>query len=144
MKILLVLMGLLPLYGIVRWQRTGRRVKGMLLCQIIGFFMVGIVLVSVSAVNVMAAETAAETATEAAADGIGAKGAGLLAAALAVGLSSIGGGIAVAASASSALGAISENEKIFARAIVFVGMAEGVALLGMIIAFMILAKIPNL
>jgi V/A-type H+-transporting ATPase subunit K len=56
-------------------------------------------------------------------------------------MSCIGAGIAVAASASSALGAISENEKTFGKALIFVALAEGVALYGLLISFQILSKI---
>ncbi len=59
-------------------------------------------------------------------------------AALAVGLSGIGGGIAVASAASAALGAISENDKAFGKALIFVGLAEGVALYGLIVALLLL------
>ncbi len=68
-------------------------------------------------------------------------GMGYLAAALVTGLSCIGGGIAVAAAASSALGAISENSSILGKSLIFVGLAEGVALYGLIISFMILGKL---
>ena len=55
-----------------------------------------------------------------------------------VGLAGIGGGIAVASSASAALGAISENDKAFGKALIFVGLAEGVALYGLIVALLLL------
>ncbi len=61
-----------------------------------------------------------------------------IAAALSTGLSCIGGGIAVASASSAALGAISEDSSIMGKSIVFVGLAEGVALYGLIISFMIL------
>ena len=61
-----------------------------------------------------------------------------IAAALAVGTSGIGGGIAVSAAASAALGAISEDEKAFGKALIFVGLAEGVALYGLIVALLLL------
>ena len=61
-----------------------------------------------------------------------------MAAALATGLSCIGGGIAVASAASAALGAISEDASVMGKALVFVALAEGVALYGLIISFMIL------
>ena len=48
------------------------------------------------------------------------------------------GGIAVASSASAALGAISENDKAFGKALIFVGLAEGVALYGLIVALLLL------
>lgn len=61
-----------------------------------------------------------------------------IAAALSTGLGSIGTGIAVASSASSAIGAISENEGIFGKAIVFVGLSEGISIFGFLISLMIL------
>lgn len=64
-----------------------------------------------------------------------------LAAGLSVGLSCVGGGIAVSAAASAALGAISEDSSILGKSLIFVGLAEGVCLYGLIISFMILGKL---
>lgn len=61
-----------------------------------------------------------------------------IAAALATGLSGIGGGIAVASAASAALGAISEDSSIMGKSLIFVGLAESVCLYGFIISLMIL------
>lgn len=83
---------------------------------------------------------AAEDGAAAAQSGLAA-GMGYLAAALVTGLSCIGGGIAVANAASSALGAISEDGSIFGKSMIFVAMAEGIALYGLIISFMILGKL---
>lgn len=83
--------------------------------------------------NAFAAETAS-TASNAA-------GWGYLAAALSTGMSCIGGGIAVSAAASAALGAISEDGSILGKSLIFVGLAEGVCLYGLIISFMILGKL---
>jgi ATP synthase subunit C. len=66
-------------------------------------------------------------------------GLGMLGVALVTGLSCIGAGIAVAASASSAIGAISENPKTFGKAMIFVALAEGVALYGLLISIQILS-----
>jgi len=68
-------------------------------------------------------------------------GLGYIGAALSTGLSCIGGGIAVASSASAALGAISEDQGILGKSLIFVGLAEGIALYGLIVSFMILGKI---
>ena len=68
-------------------------------------------------------------------------GMGYLAAAISTGASCIGGGIAVASAASAALGAISEDQSILGKSLIFVGLAEGVALYGLIISFMILGKL---
>lgn len=70
-----------------------------------------------------------------------AKGMGYLAAALSTGLSCIGGGVAVSAAASAALGAISEDSSILGKSLIFVGLAEGVCLYGLIISFMIIGSL---
>src|SRR5699024_11855073 len=70
-----------------------------------------------------------------------AQGLGYLGAALVTGLSGIGSGIAVASSASAALGAISEDGSLFGKSMIFVAMAEGIALYGLIISFMILGRL---
>ena len=66
---------------------------------------------------------------------------GFLAAAIAVGLGSIGAGIAVSSVGSAAMGAMAERPEMAARALIFVGLAEGIAIYGLIIAIMILGKI---
>lgn len=66
---------------------------------------------------------------------------GYIAAALAVGLSSLAAGIAVGLIGSSALGAISEKPEISGKALIFLGLAEGIAIYGLIISIMILGKI---
>ena len=63
------------------------------------------------------------------------------AAALSTGMSCLGGGIAVSAAASAALGAISEDGSILGKSLIFVGLAEGVCLYGLIISFMILGSL---
>ena len=81
---------------------------------------------------------AADTASAAASS---ATGLGYIAAALVTGLSCIGGGIAVASAASAALGAISEDASVLGKSLIFVGLAEGVCLYGLIISFMILGQL---
>ncbi len=61
-----------------------------------------------------------------------------IAAALSTGLSCLGAGIAVASAASSALGALSEDSSIMGKALIFVALAESIALYGLIISFTIL------
>ena len=63
-----------------------------------------------------------------------------LAAALSTGLACIGAGIAVASTGAAAIGAMAEKPETFGRSLIFVGMAEGVAIYGLIIAFMILNR----
>jgi V/A-type H+-transporting ATPase subunit K len=59
-------------------------------------------------------------------------------AAVAVGIGSLGAGYAVGAVGSAAVGTVAERPEIFGRALLFVGLAEGVAIYGLIIAFIIL------
>jgi V/A-type H+-transporting ATPase subunit K len=63
-----------------------------------------------------------------------------LAAALSTGLAAIGAGIAVSATGAAAVGAIAEKPEVFGRALIFVGLAEGIAIYGLIISFMILSQ----
>lgn len=65
---------------------------------------------------------------------------GLLAAALSTGLSAIAAGIAVAIVGSAAMGAVAERPEVMGRSIIFVGLAEGIAIYGLIISIMILGK----
>ena len=55
-----------------------------------------------------------------------------------MGLGSIAAGIAVAYVGSAALGVIGEKPELAGRALIFVGLAEGIAVWGLLIAFMII------
>lgn len=70
-----------------------------------------------------------------------ATGLGYIAAALCTGFATIGAGYAVGAVGSSALGAVSEDPKILGKTLIYVGLAEGIAIYGLIISIMILSKI---
>ena len=65
------------------------------------------------------------------------KGLGFIAMALCMGLACLGAGIAVAAAAPAAIGAITEDEKVFGKALIFVAMAEGVTVFGLLISIFI-------
>ena len=62
-------------------------------------------------------------------------------AAIAVAGSTIGAGIAVAYTGSAALAAISEKPETFGRAMVVVGLAEGIAIYGLIVAVILIGKV---
>jgi V/A-type H+-transporting ATPase subunit K len=64
-----------------------------------------------------------------------------ISAAVATGLSAIAAGIAVAYVGAAAVGAMSEKPEIAGRALIYVGLAEGIAIYGLIIAIMILGKV---
>jgi V/A-type H+-transporting ATPase subunit K len=66
---------------------------------------------------------------------------GLVAAALSTALAAIGAGYAVARVGSAAIGAIAEKPELFGRALVLVGLAEGIAIYGLIVSILILNRI---
>ena len=66
---------------------------------------------------------------------------GFIAAALAVGIGSIGAAIAVGNIGTAAMGTIGEKPELSGSALTFVGLAEGIAIYGLIVAIMILGKL---
>ena len=66
---------------------------------------------------------------------------GFISAAVVTSLSAIAAGIAVAYVGAAAVGAMSEKPEIAGRALIYVGLAEGIAIYVLIIAIMILGKI---
>jgi V/A-type H+-transporting ATPase subunit K len=63
-----------------------------------------------------------------------------LGAALATGLAAIGAGIAVGIAGAAAIGAMAEKPELLGRTLIIVGLAEGIAIYGLIISFMILTR----
>ena len=116
-------------------EKTKKRYKKSLAANC--FFFFGTLLVAT--VAMFAGTESVKAATDATASL--ATGMGYLGAALVTGMSGIGSGIAVASSASAALGAISEDGSLFGKSMIFVAMAEGIGLYGLIISFMILGKL---
>ncbi len=80
-------------------------------------------------------------ATEGISGSITDAGLGYIAAALSTGLACIGGGYAVGVVGSAALGAVSEDQKILGKTLIYVGLAEGVAIYGLIIAILIIGSL---
>ncbi len=144
----LVLGIIIPFGYFLLGARTKTRFKRTLAANVV--FVFGAVLIvtimmfggggEVLASDVSDAASTAASAASGSADGL-ATGLGYIAAALATGASCIGGGIAVASAASAALGAISEDSSILGRSLIYVGLAEGVCLYGLIISFMILGQL---
>ncbi|MCI8560912.1 MAG: ATPase [Dorea sp.] len=116
-------------------EKNKKRYKRTLAVNV--FFFFGAFLVA----GIMLFGGAPVQAAEAAGAASNATGFGYLAAALSTGLSCVGGGIAVASAASAALGAISEDPSALGKSLIFVGLAEGVCLYGLIISFMIIGRL---
>jgi V/A-type H+/Na+-transporting ATPase subunit K len=59
----------------------------------------------------------------------------------ATGLSSLGAGFAVARVGSAAVGALAEKPELFGRLLIFIGLAEGIAIYGLIVSILILNRL---
>ena len=66
---------------------------------------------------------------------------GFVAAAISTGLSALGAGIAVSNVGSAAIGAIAEKPEILGRTLIVIGLAEGIAIYGLIVSILILNQI---
>jgi V/A-type H+-transporting ATPase subunit K len=60
---------------------------------------------------------------------------------IAVGGSTLGAGVAVSYTGSAALAAIAEKPGMFGRSLVIVGLAEGIAIYGLIVAVILIGKV---
>ena len=128
----------LPVFFAIRRKASGKTMRRALitnLCMFFGLLLCAVIFPVGGFVHAAEAAEAAETAASSGA------GLGYLAAALAVGIGSIGCGIAVGNAAPAAIGAIAEEPKAFGKALIFVALGEGVAIYGLLIAIMILGKL---
>lgn len=66
---------------------------------------------------------------------------GFAAAAASAGLAALGAGYAVAQVGTAALGALAEKPDLFGKVLVMVGLAEGIAIYGLIVAILILNRL---
>ena len=80
---------------------------------------------------------AAGPAGNAAAVGSDAWSFGLIAAAVSTALAALGAGFAVARVGTAAIGALAEKPELFGRLLIFVGLAEGIAIYGLIVSILI-------
>lgn len=66
---------------------------------------------------------------------------GFISAAVATGLAALGAGWAVANVGAAAIGAIAEKPELFGRLLILVGLAEGIAIYGLIVSILILNRL---
>ena len=66
---------------------------------------------------------------------------GMMAAAIATGASAVGAAYAVAHVGSAAVGALAEKPDLLGRVLILVGLAEGIAIYGLIVAILILNRL---
>ena len=132
----------LPFLSIAKGKLTGKQVKRRVVTNLTAFGLVCLatILLPIGGMA-FAAEPAGAAAAATTSRGTSAQGLGFLAAALVTGLSAIGAGIAVAAAAPAAIGAVSENPKSFGKSIIFVVLGEGIAIYGLLISILIINKL---
>ena len=118
------------------WYKASGQTNGKqcLIMNAVSFFA----LFAIAGVSMLVFASPASAAEAAETGAAATSGLMYVGAALATGLSGIGGGIAVASAASAAIGAMSENEIIMGKTLIFVALAEGIALYGLIISLLIL------
>jgi V/A-type H+-transporting ATPase subunit K len=121
-----------------RRSRTGfRLLVGANLVLVLAAVAVAVVLLTGGPAHAVTATTGAAVAQAASP---AANGMALLAAAIAVAGSSIGAAIAVAYTGAAALAAMSERPELFGRAMVIVGLAEGIAIYGLIVSIILIGR----
>jgi len=117
---------------LIRWRKAGPKVLVAVNAAVLVFALA----LLASALNAAPATAAGPDPTAA----TGAGGTALIAAAIAVAGSSLGAAIAVAYTGAAALAAMSERPEMFGRAMVVVGLAEGIAIYGLIISIILIGK----
>ncbi len=122
-----------PLVARYGFKLSGKSMKAAVGINLFSFFTLMLVFAACMVTGSYEAFAAGEEAAAASAEGMK-----FLGAALSTGLACVGAGIAVSSSASAALGAISEDPKIMGKSLIFVALAEGIALYGLIISMLIL------
>ncbi|KUO75441.1 MAG: ATPase [Clostridia bacterium BRH_c25] len=121
--------------GVILYRSTGevhgRKIRSILRMSLVSYmFLIALFLFILTPDIVHAAQ-----------EGSSSSGLGFIAAGLSTGLATIGAGYAVGAVGSSALGAVSENPRILGKTLIFVGLAEGIAIYGLIVSIMILGQL---
>jgi len=119
-------------------RKWGLRTNGFLVVVALVLLAIGAAIL-VSPAPAQAEESEAPELVVAQVDSFA--GYAFIAAAIAVGLSCIAAGIAVAAVGAAAMGAVAERPELMGRSIIFVGLAEGIAIYGLIVAIIMLGKI---
>jgi V/A-type H+-transporting ATPase subunit K len=140
-----VLVGLVPMipaviFAVRQYQRAPKRAARRLVLGLTGFNAIlglmvvgaGLVWLAAPAAVLAIGPDAQQTTTV---DPYAAP-----AAALATAAAAIGAAIAVSNTGAAAVATIAEKPETFGRALVFVGLSEGIAIYGLIISFMILRR----
>jgi V/A-type H+/Na+-transporting ATPase subunit K len=114
-----------------RWMKRGVMLNLLL-------FTLGLAAMLVGGVNeVMAADAAGGASAEIS---LG-HGLALIGIGLPTGLATIGAGIAVSSVGSASLAVIAEKPELFGRTLIYLGLAEGIAIYGLVVSILLLGKL---
>ena len=139
---IVVILLAVPFLPILRGKTNAKQARHRLIGNLSVFFGICILSVALPLGGMaFAADGSAAAAAVNSIVGTSAQGMGFLSAALVTGLAAIGAGIAVAAAAPAAIGAVSEDPKSFGKAIIFVVLGEGIAIYGLLISILIINKL---
>jgi len=118
-------------------QKIPRWVKGSVALNL-ALFALGIVGILVGSINeAVAAQTVSGELKEVS---IG-LGIALVGIGLPTGLAAIGAGMAVSSVGSASLAVIVEKPELFGRTLIYLGLAEGIAIYGLVVSILLLGKI---
>jgi V/A-type H+-transporting ATPase subunit K len=121
-------------------RRRGRSALGLLVGLDVLLLLVSLVVLGLAVTGGAAQADPGAAVTAADQASASSTWAALLGAAIAVAGSSIGAAIAVAYTGAAALAAMSERPELFGRAMVIVGLAEGIAIYGLIVAIILIGR----
>lgn len=123
-----------------RWMSAAKKANSVLALLCLVLFVCGVFL----SANVEGAEPGNEGTAEVNQQRTqqgNARGWAFVAAAFATGVATVGAGIAVGSVGSAAMGAVAERPEIMGKSLIYVALAEGIAIYGLLISILILAKV---
>jgi V/A-type H+-transporting ATPase subunit K len=113
--------------------------KGVMGLNLIGFVGAELGLLMLGVHDVMAQPVPAVSGPQEISVGMGLA---LIGIGIPTALATIGAGIAVGPVGASSLAVISEKPEMFGRSLIYLGLAEGIAIYGLVVTILLLGKIP--
>ena len=143
---LIMTLGVVALIGAglyLQWQPAGRFSETPRWARAIGganllLFFGGLALLMLGGLGDALAQTGADGGVREVSVGYGLA---LLGIGLPTGLATIGAGIAVSAVGAASLAVITEKPEVFGRTLVYLGLAEGIAIYGLVVTILLLGKL---
>lgn len=118
-------------------RHASRRLRGILGVNLLTFVLAEVGLLFLAVQDAMAQEAVTAPAEVSVGLGLALIGIGIPTA-----LATVGAGIAVGPVGASSLAVISEKPEMFGRTLIYLGLAEGIAIYGLVVTILLLGKIP--